>query len=343
MAVPKLDYIIVGQGLAGSILAHRLIARGSTVRVIDNRHHQSASQVAAGIINPITGPRLSLTDKFSQYYPRAKQVYSELGAALNTALWQELEQHRLIQNPSQRDYYQQRLSDTEYQGIVSQPLRSPFFENNYGVISVEKSTVINTQRLIAKSRTWLEQQQSYLAREVAYDQIEVTENGFAVGGEQSTNIIFCEGHQAINNPWLRKLPFKLSKGEILTIETDTPVTHLLNWGNWLAPFGDNAKLGSNYQWDDLSLSPNRKIKQQLLTSLRKHTHYEGKVIHHEVGIRPTTRQRRPFIGPLSNLKGAYCFNGFGSKGCLLIPYHADLLCDHLFAQSPLSRELTQWL
>jgi hypothetical protein len=30
-------------------------------------------------------------------------------------------------------------------------------------------------------------------------------------------IIFCEGYQAIHNPWFNYLPFQLAKGEILTL------------------------------------------------------------------------------------------------------------------------------
>ena len=57
----KVDYLIIGQGLAGSLLAWELIQRRCSVVVVDNGN-ENASQIAAGLINPITGMR------FVKYY-----------------------------------------------------------------------------------------------------------------------------------------------------------------------------------------------------------------------------------------------------------------------------------
>ena len=78
MTVPQFDYLIIGQGLAGSMLAFQLIARGQRVLVIDNDYQGNASQVAAGIINPITGHRLNLTEGFVDYYACAMAFYDQL-------------------------------------------------------------------------------------------------------------------------------------------------------------------------------------------------------------------------------------------------------------------------
>jgi len=51
-----IDFLIVGQGLAGSLLAWELIQRGCSVLVVD-KGEENASQVAAGLINPVTGIR----------------------------------------------------------------------------------------------------------------------------------------------------------------------------------------------------------------------------------------------------------------------------------------------
>ena len=79
MPSAETDFLIVGQGLAGSILAYQLVESGHSVRVIDNHQHASSSVVAAGIINPITGHRLNITEGFAKYYPIAKQFYQDSG------------------------------------------------------------------------------------------------------------------------------------------------------------------------------------------------------------------------------------------------------------------------
>ena len=66
------DYLIIGQGLAGSLLAWELIQRDCKVVIIDNGK-ENASQVAAGLINPITGMRFVKSADVDTLLPAAKQ------------------------------------------------------------------------------------------------------------------------------------------------------------------------------------------------------------------------------------------------------------------------------
>ncbi|NNM13103.1 MAG: FAD-binding oxidoreductase, partial [Gammaproteobacteria bacterium] len=146
------------------------------------------------------------------------------------------------------------------------------------------------------------------------------------------------------------LPFKLSKGEILKVVLDTPITAMLNWRQWLVPDssdGTQALLGSNYAWGDFSspesVEPSQEARDYLIMRLNTNTTLKADVIDHKAGIRPTPTQRFPFVGPHKQLSNIYCFNGFGSKGCHTIPYYSQLLADHLIDQSPSPNEITQWL
>ena len=49
----KVDVIVVGQGIAGTILTHDLIEAQQSVAVIDVNLKASATRVAAGLINPV--------------------------------------------------------------------------------------------------------------------------------------------------------------------------------------------------------------------------------------------------------------------------------------------------
>ncbi|MBX2847591.1 MAG: FAD-binding oxidoreductase [Acidiferrobacterales bacterium] len=343
MSPQLFDYLIVGQGLAGSLLAHQLIKSGKSIRVIDNSHQQSASQVAAGIINPITGPRLTLTENFREFYPKAEKCYANLEQTLDVDLWQTLPQHRLIKGQTQTSYYRKRSEDADYINLIGQQINSRYFPDQQSIIEISQNAIVDTKLLIKQTRNWLIAQDLLDSSKLDYQSIKSRKDGIALGDQTFSHIIFCEGFQAINNPWLSHLPFKLSKGEILTIDIERPLMTLLNWGNWLAPIQGQTKLGSSYTWGDLNLDPSNKIRDSLLSSLSENTNLQGRVISQEVGIRPTTRQRLPFIGPLKNLKGAYCFNGFGSKGCLLVPHYADLFCQYLLNNLPLDTKLTQWL
>ena len=54
------EILIVGQGLAGTLLAFELERAGVSFAIADAGHEGAASSVAAGVINPITGRRLAL-------------------------------------------------------------------------------------------------------------------------------------------------------------------------------------------------------------------------------------------------------------------------------------------
>lgn len=350
------DFLIVGQGLAGSILAYYLIKSDFRVLVVDNHHQGSASKVAAGIINPITGHRLNLTKDFEHYYPRATQLYHHLEQDLNVELLQSIKQQRLIKNQGQLEYFLKRKQQPNYRSFLGELELSglDFRFNRHGSINIKQTALVNTSQLLEKVKQWLIDRSSFIDGQLDYQTLSGSDNSFTISGKTSSHVVFCEGYQALNNPWLEHLPFKLAKGEVLTIETTSTLTDkMLNWSSWLLPVSNAsesglAKLGSNYDWNDLNLKTNPQTTLKLLDSLQKFTHHEAQLVHSDVGIRPTTTQRQPFIGPLRNLKNAYCFNGFGSKGCLLIPYYAQLLSDHLGSlqsstAAPLPAYLTKWV
>lgn len=340
------DFLLVGQGIAGSILAYTLQDSGYSVRVIDNNQQGSASQVAAGIINPITGHRLNITDQFDRYYAVAKRCYKSIERQFDTHFFRTVNQTRLIKNAGQAHYFKQRLSQADYQSILSRASTMPFANCDFGCAQVASTAAVDTVALIECIKHDLLDLGKY--HNEAFNYADLVENGrgWQYHEWKADRLIFCEGHQAINNPWLKDLPFKLAKGEILTVSTQEPNHQMLSWGNWLVPSEDNAhsaRLGSNYAWNDLSLSLDLSVATKLLESLEQHTGQSATIINHKVGIRPTTVQRQPFVGPLSQHPNAYCFNGFGSKGCLTIPYHAELLCQHFQTATQLPTEVTRWL
>jgi glycine oxidase len=68
-------YIIVGAGLAGCLLAWRLEQAGQHVRLIDSTQLPNASEVAAGVINPVTGRWMTKTWNFEALIPHATATY----------------------------------------------------------------------------------------------------------------------------------------------------------------------------------------------------------------------------------------------------------------------------
>ena len=64
-----IDFLIIGQGLAGTVLAWNLIQRGRSVIVLDREDESTSSKVAAGLINPITGRYLTKSWRADETLP----------------------------------------------------------------------------------------------------------------------------------------------------------------------------------------------------------------------------------------------------------------------------------
>lgn len=64
------DFFIVGQGLAGTLLAYELINRNKKVIVFDDLQNTKASEVAAGLINPVVFRRMTKTALLDVAFPQ---------------------------------------------------------------------------------------------------------------------------------------------------------------------------------------------------------------------------------------------------------------------------------
>ena len=78
----KIDYIIVGQGICGTLLSYFLKREEKNILVVDEPKPNSASKVASGVINPITGRRLVRSWMIEDVMPFAVDVYKQLEVEL---------------------------------------------------------------------------------------------------------------------------------------------------------------------------------------------------------------------------------------------------------------------
>ena len=66
------------------MLSWFLHREGKSFCIIDEEREQSSSQVAAGIINPVTGRRYAYTWQIDEVMPYALSVYEAMGDALGS-------------------------------------------------------------------------------------------------------------------------------------------------------------------------------------------------------------------------------------------------------------------
>ena len=308
-----IDFLIIGQGLAGSLLAWQLMQKNCRVLVVDNGL-ENASQVAAGLINPITGMRFVKSFQVDDYLPIAKQHYAELSQHFQQAFYIEKPMLRLFKNSKERSNAEKRLLDPNYQSYLGNIQHDSIEQHQTGYLL--------TRALLAALKQFFIEQNSYQHSEFNYSDWQDV---------QAKTIIFCEGHHARFNPYFSWLPFQVVKGEIMTLQHQQTIPdNILNYGHWLIPLNQNTvRTGATFDTENLNTEPTTAGKQELLVSLNNVLPLNAQITAHQAQIRPCTLDKQPFIGFHPTHKQLAIFNGFGAKGSLQIPYYAKLFTDVL--------------
>jgi glycine oxidase len=155
-------------------------------------------------------------------------------------------------------------------------------------------------------------------------------------------IIFCEGYRAKDNPFFENLPFTFAKGEQLLIKTKEEITDkLLNRNIILIPKGNNFySVGATYVWNDLSEIMTNEGRSELTEKLNKMMVCPYEIVEEKAAIRPTTKDRRPFIDRHKTYENVFIFNGMGTKGISLSPFMASYFINSIETNSALMNEIS---
>ena len=153
-------------------------------------------------------------------------------------------------------------------------------------------------------------------------------------------VVFCEGYQSKSNPWFSYLPVDATKGETLTVESnDLSCEESYNRKCFSLPLGENRfRVGATYVWHTANTELTEEGKTLLLDNLSYLTDQPVTVVDHMAGIRPTTRDRRPFMGRHPQFNKLAVFNGLGAKGYMMAPLLAKELADHLINGKEIDKE-----
>ncbi|MCK5477740.1 MAG: FAD-binding oxidoreductase [Methylococcales bacterium] len=334
----KIDYLIIGQGLAGSLLAWELLQRNKKVIIVDNSK-ENASLVAAGLINPVTGMRFVKSTNVDQLLPAAISYYHQLSQHFQQTFYVEKTLLRILRNDKELLACQKRLNQPEYLTYLSEiTAASANICLTTGVLKQKQTGYLLTKPLLTTLKEYFISVNAYVNAEVHYQEIELSPvlNWRNIKPQQ---IIFCEGHHATKNPWFSWLPFQPVKGEIITANATCQIPqNILNYGHWFIPLDSRQfRTGATFDRENLDTSITTKAKKTLLTSLKQI--HPGitieRIINQQAGIRPTTLDKQPFIGRHPLHPELVMFNGFGAKGSLQIPWYCQCLAANLLNNVPI--------
>lgn len=336
--------LIIGQGLAGSLLAWELSKTNTELVIVDNNHHQCASMVAAGLINPILGKRLKLTWNFSAFKESADHMYAELNQAFNRSFFISRPIQRLFITEEQKLYFESQREYWLKEGIIdsSNPQEKLFINSEFGKMTVLQGGYGLIPEILQSLKEYFEKKYGIIQEKIDYHDIHLSKNQATWKGEHFSHIIFCEGANILNNSWFNHLPFHPAKGEILhgTLPEDIRLQSILNKGQWLIQKDDLSCLtGATFQWDDLDDHITQQGLAELTNGISRIIDEKFIVTKQLAGVRLAMIDQRPIIGPHPDFPSCLIFNGFGSKGTLTIPYCARQMIDFIFNQRMIEKNL----
>ena len=114
----RADILILGQGLAGTLLALELERAGISFAIVDRGHEHAATSAAAGLINPITGRRRVKSWRIETLLPIARAAYAELETTLGVPLWRPMRVRRLFADERERSVFAEKWARGELAPFV---------------------------------------------------------------------------------------------------------------------------------------------------------------------------------------------------------------------------------
>ena len=339
----QVDFLLIGQGIAGTWLSYFLEQENCSYLVLDNLSDRAPSRLAAGVINPVTGRRHSTTWMAEELFPFAWEHYRALGNKLGIGAIAQRNIIDFFPNPPVRLSFIQRTEEgNPYTRLLED--ESGFrdtFHHEFGYGEILPVYTAHLSLIIPAWRQHLLRTSAIREESFRPPDLEITPDGIRYQDISARAILFCDGASSAENPWFRQLPFALNKGEALTLEIpDLPADHIYKKGLSLVPLPqkDQWWIGSAYSWDLDDPNPTTAFREQAEQLLRQWLKLPYRVTGHVAGVRPATVERRPFVGLHPLYPAIGLLNGLGTKGCSLAPYFAQQLVRHLLRGGPISPE-----
>ena len=326
MEIKKIDTIIVGQGIAGSLVAFMLHQKNIPFLIIDPSSPQTASKIAAGMFTPLSGKRKTIHPLSLQQIPFAINIYKAISKLIGYNIIHLTNIYQLFDSVEEKSLLQSKFlqpSFAPYINATSMELSGIY--NNNGAYEITHSGWVNCELWVKYFKSWLKRNDQFLEAKFEYQDLQITDDRMEYKGLAFKNIIFCEGYSAMNNPFFKETIIPC-KGDVLTITSDdfTSDQIIKKNGIYLVPSAANSfKAGATYQWDNDSAKPDEADKLLIEGQLKNMLTNPFKIINHQSAIRPTTQNRELIVSQHQQHKGMFMFNGLGTKGVLQGPWWAN--------------------
>ncbi|MFZ5971602.1 MAG: NAD(P)/FAD-dependent oxidoreductase [Bacteroidota bacterium] len=340
----KVDYIIVGGGLAGSCLAVRLWQQQKTVALFDTPSENRATAVAAGLFNPITSQVMKRTWRANELFASLHTFYAEAEKILRARFYHPTPLYRPFVSVGEQNEWMAQSAEPGMQPFIKEIYTTSKYGHQvadpFGGLLLNHCGYVDTLALMKAVRQQAIATGSYFPDAFRQANLTINETDIVYQNLQASAIIFCEGMAAKNNPWFHWLPLHPLKGETLNIGLPETPELIYNRGVYVVPdpLKGGFKVGATYQRQG-EQGVTDAGKTTLVEKLNELISMPYQVQGYDWGIRPTVPDRRPILGPHPHHKDVWVFNGLGTKGVSLAPHFSGVLANQLTGLGQIEKDV----
>ena len=326
----KVDYIVVGLGIAGIAICEQLQRHGKSFVVFDAG--SGATAKSGGILNPTVLKRFTAVWKAQEFYEAAIPFYKKLSEKLNFTVFEETSILRIFKSVEEQNDWAVASDKNELKNFLSSEFirnENPSINAPLGYGKVTGTGHISVEKLIGNYRKLLVSNENLISEKFEYDRLQQKER-LHYDDFSADKIIFTEGIAATQNPFFPKHTLIENKGEYVIIKAENlKANQLLKGPLYVIPLGnDEYKVGATYSRNEGDSETTAAAREEIISKLKTFIKCDFEVIGQTAGIRPTTRDRRPLLGDISEYPNIFHLNGLGSRGFLMAPLLAEILIDY---------------
>lgn len=338
----KVDYIVVGLGIAGICIVEQLIKNNKTFVVYDIGEGSTAK--SGGVLNPTVLKYFTAAWNAKEFYDYAIPFYKNISNNLNLNFLEKKSILRIFKNIGEQNDWaiaseKEALKDflnSDLQKNSNDSINAP-----HGIGEVEASYLIKTDLFLSGYKNHLNSNDILCAENFQYDLLQNEDERIIYKNVSASKIIFAEGSKVIDNPYFPSDFIIGNKGEYVIIKAPQLKSESMLKGSWFViPLGNDLyKIGATYNRDFIDENPSPISQKEIVDKLPNLLNCPYEVVNGVAGIRPTTKDRRPILGEFSTEPNLVLFNGLGTRGFLMAPKLANMLYNQLENAEQLPREV----